>query len=76
VSNIKLLARQQLLEAAILATNANNDPHDHVSGIFTDRDTKDIDKAAWAVYAEFQKEKSLEKSASGTRWIKSGRRAV
>jgi len=73
VTDVKKVSRDKLLEAAILATNGHNDPHDHITGIFTDRDKSDIDKTAWSVYADYKREKEIEKS-SGTRWIRGGHR--
>jgi hypothetical protein len=73
VSDIKRLTRDQLLDAAILATNGHNDPHEHLSGVFTDRDKGDIDKAAWHVYVEFKNDQEADK-ASKMRWVHSGRR--
>ena len=61
VSDIKKLTRGNLLEAAILATNGHNDPHDHIKGCFTDRDMGDIDKTAWVIYNEYMNDKNIEK---------------
>jgi hypothetical protein len=69
VSDIKKLNHAALLDAAILAVNGHNDPHDHISGTFTDRDPKDIDKTAWFVYNEHQKEMEAEKKQGGYHWI-------
>lgn len=73
VSDIKSLSRAQLLEAAILATNGHDSPHDHIEGRFTDRDKGDIDKAAWSIFREHQEDQESSKKA-GTRWIHSGSR--
>jgi hypothetical protein len=73
VSDIKKLTREQLLDAAILATNGHDNPSDHLSGVFTDRDKEDINKTAWGVYNEYQADKQTEKN-SKMRWVKSGRK--
>lgn len=61
VSDIKKVSHDKLLEAAILATNGHNDPHDHLIGCFSDRDMSDIDKQAWSVYNDYIEEKRIEK---------------
>lgn len=61
VSDIKKVSHDKLLEAAILATNGHDSPHDHLSGCFSDRDPSDIDKSAWAVYNEHMENKRIEK---------------
>jgi hypothetical protein len=65
ISDIKKLADDQLLEAAILAENGNDNPHDHVPGVFTDHNQRDIDVRAWAVYNEHQKKKTIERKIRG-----------
>lgn len=62
ISDIKKLTRDALLEAAILAVAGHDNPTDHISGIFTDRDKTDIDRSAWQVYSEYRKQKEIEKS--------------
>lgn len=61
VSDIKKVSHNKLLEAAILATNGHNDPHDHMSGCFTDRDKSDLDKSAWCIYNEHMENMRIEK---------------
>ena len=61
VSDIAKVSHDKLLEAAILATNGHDSPHDHMNGCFTDRDPSDLDKAAWSVYNEYMEHKRLEK---------------
>lgn len=61
VSDIKKISHDKLLEAAILATNGHDSPHDHLSGCFTDRDPSDIDKTAWGIYNEHMENKRIEK---------------
>lgn len=56
ITDIKRLSRKMLLEAAILAANGKDNPHDHIKGIFTDKHEIDIDKAAWHIYNEFQED--------------------
>jgi hypothetical protein len=52
ISDVKKLTADRLLEAAILAKRGNDNPHDHITGILTDRDMGEIDRAAWYLYAE------------------------
>jgi hypothetical protein len=61
VSDIKKVSHDKLLEAAILATNGHDSPHNHIAGVFTDRDPSDLDKAAWCVYNEHMENKRIEK---------------
>jgi len=61
VTDVKKVSEEKLLEAAILAKNGNDNPHDHISGTFTDRDYSDLDKSAWVVYQKFMDNKKLEK---------------
>jgi hypothetical protein len=70
VSDIKKLNRAALLDAAILATNGHDSPHDHISGTFTDRDAADIDKTAWSVYIQDQEEKKGLRN--GVNWVFGG----
>lgn len=67
VSDIKKLTEDQLLEAAILATRGNDNPHDHITGSFTDRDISDIDKCAWAIHGDFMHRKQIEHDAFNKR---------
>jgi hypothetical protein len=53
VSEIKTLTKDRLLDAARLAKAGGDNPHDHLSGIFTDRDREEIDKAAWYLWFEW-----------------------
>jgi hypothetical protein len=57
ISEIKKLSRTKLLEASVLAKNASKAPTDYISGVFTDRDKTEIDRAAWQVYDEWRAEK-------------------
>lgn len=70
-TDIKKITREILLEAAIMAKNGNDNPADHITGVFTDYQKEDINKHAWIVYSEFQKEKEIEdaKTKTGFRWI-------
>lgn len=61
VSDIKKVSHEKLLEAAILATNGHDSPHDHLIGCFSDRDMSDLDKTAWSVYNEHMENKRIEK---------------
>jgi hypothetical protein len=61
VSDIKKLTRERLLEAASLARAGNNNPSDHLSGVFTDHNKADINRTAWGLYLEYEKNRELEK---------------
>jgi len=63
ISDIKKLGDEQLLEAAILAENGKDNPHDHVRGVFTDHNMRDIDIRAWALYEEHKRKKEIERNA-------------
>ena len=63
ISDIQKLSEDQLLEAAILAENGKNNPHDHIRGVFTDHNMRDIDLKAWALYEDYKNKKSIEKNA-------------
>ncbi|MDR1952361.1 MAG: hypothetical protein LBQ37_02455 [Elusimicrobiota bacterium] len=67
ITEIKSLSRQKLLEAAILAENAKKAPTDYISGIFTDRDKSEIDKAAWIIFNEYQEEEKTRRENNGRR---------
>ncbi len=60
ITDIKRLSRKLLLESAILAKNGNNNPSDNLSGIFTDIQKNDINKAAWVIYNEYMEDKQAE----------------
>jgi hypothetical protein len=70
-TDIKKLTREILLEAAIMAAQGNDNPADHITGVFTDFQREDINKNAWIIYAEYRKEKEIEEKhdKSGFRWI-------
>ena len=67
VSDIKKITREQLYRAAIMAKNGSDNPSDHISGIFTDRDRGEIDRAAWSVFNEHKELESIGKG--NLRWI-------
>jgi hypothetical protein len=76
VSDIKKLTKERLLEAAFLARAGNDNPSDHLSGIFTDHNKADINRTAWGLYLEYEKIRDMEKG-SRKRMVggpKSGRR--
>lgn len=55
-SDIKKVSYDILLEAAILAENGHDSPHNHLSGKFSDFNKKDIDNRAWHIlYKEREK---------------------
>lgn len=61
VSDIKKLSEEQLLDAAFLAAKGQDNPHEHLTGIFTDRDKNDIDKRAWILHHDFMERKKRER---------------
>ncbi|MCL2805274.1 MAG: hypothetical protein FWD26_04985 [Treponema sp.] len=63
ISDIKKISDDQLLEAAILAENGKDNPHDHIRGVFTDHNMRDIDIRAWALFEDYKNKKSIEKNA-------------
>lgn len=69
VSDIKTLTADQLYKAAILAERGNDNPTDHISGCFTDRDKPDIDSAAWI---EMRRRQEHEKKGE-RKWIGGGK---
>lgn len=71
VSDIKKITRDALLEAAILAEYGKDNPSDHLPGVFTDRDRKDIDSGAWRVLQEYKELKKTETSTMN--WINGGK---
>jgi hypothetical protein len=60
VSDIKKLSEEQLRDAAILATRGHDNPTDHISGQYTDRDKEDINMRAWSVYEDYMHVKQRE----------------
>ena len=69
ISDIKSLTADQLFNAAVLATRGNDNPTDHISGCFTDRDKGDIDSAAWGEFNRRQE----QKKKGDRKWIGGGR---
>lgn len=67
VSDIKKIGREQLYRAAVLAVNGKDNPSDHLSGVFTDRDEEELNAAAWIVYNDYQAMKKVGKGEM--RWI-------
>lgn len=55
-TDIKQVTEKMLLDAAILAVNGSDNPHNHIDGKFTEFNKYDIDKRAWAIYADWKKE--------------------
>jgi len=60
VSDIKKLSEEQLRDAAILATRGHDNPTDHISGQYTDRDKEDINMRAWSLYEDYMHVKQRE----------------
>ena len=53
-SDIDTLTREMLLDAAILAERGSDNPADHLDGRFTAFMRDDINRRAWAIYAEWR----------------------
>lgn len=68
ISDIQKITKEQLLNAAILAKNGNDNPTDHLSGVFTDRDKEEINIKAWSEFNNYQKLKNLE-TKGNFKWI-------
>jgi hypothetical protein len=54
VSDVKKLSKDNLLEAAYLAKAGGDNPHNHITGLLTDRDMEEIDRAAWYLWGKAQ----------------------
>jgi len=63
VSDIKKVNKDMLLEAGLLARAGHDNPVDHLSGVFTDRDPSDLNKAAWTVVADYDKQREIARKA-------------
>lgn len=76
ITDIKKLSRDILLKAAIRAKNGNDNPHDHISGVFTDFQMNDIDNHAWIIYNQFLEDQKTEKDLKNNKynWIVGGRK--
>lgn len=55
-SDIKDITTESLINAAIMAKNGNDNPSDHLKGLFTDYMKDDINKRAWILFREKNKE--------------------
>ncbi len=51
-SDIKKVTEDMLYNAAVLATRGHDNPSDHLTGIFTDLMTREIDNRAWIIFDE------------------------
>lgn len=54
-SDIKAVTEDMLYNVAVLATRGHDNPSDHLTGIFTDLMTLEIDNRAWVIFDEKQK---------------------
>lgn len=57
-SDIKDITEKTLYDAAVLAKLGHDNPSDHVHGAFTPFMRDDINRRAWAIFAEKQKEEN------------------
>ena len=65
-SDIMHVSEEMLLRAAILAGRGHSNPHEYLSGNFTDYHKQDIDNRAWYL---LEKHKENKKTERGTRWF-------
>lgn len=62
-SDIMKVSERMLLKAAFLAENGKDNPHDHISGMFTKYHEKDIDEHAWYLLSEYRANREMENSS-------------
>jgi len=61
-NDIKKVDEEILKNLAIMARNNNNRPSENITGNFTDFNKADIDRRAWAIYAEEQEKKNARRN--------------
>jgi hypothetical protein len=62
-SDILKVSEKMLLKAAFLAENGKDNPHDHISGMFTKYHEKDIDEHAWYLLSDYRANREMESSS-------------
>ncbi len=71
-TDIKRVTEDMLLKAAMLAERGNDNPSDHINGIFTDLQKQDIDTYGWILLNKHREREKMEKDVS-KQWVR-GRR--
>ena len=69
-SDILRVSEKMLLSAALLAERGHNNPHEHISGKFTEYHKHDIDKHAWYLLNKYREEQEVEKDSKGSIWYR------
>ena len=63
-TDIKRVTEDMLLKAAMLAERGNDNPSDHMNGIFTDLQKQDIDTYGWILLNKHRERENMEKDVS------------
>jgi hypothetical protein len=61
-NDIKKVDEEILKNLAIMAKNNNNRPSENITGNFTEFNKADIDRRAWAIYAEEQEKRNAQRN--------------
>lgn len=69
-SDILRVSENMLLQAAFLAERGHDNPHDHISGLFTEFHKQDIDKHAWYLLGEYREKQKTDKDTNGNTWYR------
>ena len=68
-TDINLVSQDMLLESAFLAKRGNDNPSDHIDGIFTEHQKSDINKTAWIIYDRFLEQEKIKKETTNN-WVR------
>lgn len=69
-SDILRVSENMLLQAAFLAERGHDNPHDHISGLFTEFHKQDMDKHAWYLLSEYREKQKTDKDTNGSTWYR------
>lgn len=69
-SDILRVSENMLLQAAFLAERGHDNPHDHISGLFTEFHRQDMDKHAWYLLSEYREKQKTDKDTNGNTWYR------
>lgn len=69
-SDILRVSESMLLQAAFLAERGHDNPHDHISGLFTEFHRQDMDKHAWYLLSEYREKQKTDKDTNGNTWYR------
>lgn len=69
-SDILRVSENMLLQAAFLAERGHDNPHDHISGLFTEFHKQDMDKHAWYLLSEYREKQKTDKDTNGNTWYR------